>query len=78
MHVRMLSDQTQHPVSPVKCLDINCHVSVNFGDLLSSDDDNRRRKCASLFGTMITAVDYKHYHVIFYNNEVKECYSNSL
>jgi hypothetical protein len=27
---------------------------------------------------VIAAVDYNHYHVLFCNNEVKECYSNSL
>ncbi len=31
-----------------------------------------------MFGTIIAAVDYNHYHVLFDNNEVKECYSNSL
>jgi hypothetical protein len=31
-----------------------------------------------LFGTFIAAIDYNFYHVLFDNNEVKECYSNSL
>ncbi len=31
-----------------------------------------------MFGTIIAAVDYNRYRVLFDNNEVKECYSNSL
>ena len=59
-------------------MDINCHVSGKFGDLLPSEDDNRRWKYARFYGTAIAAVDYNRYRILFDNNYVKECYSNNL
>jgi hypothetical protein len=49
-------------------LDINCHVSGKFGDLLPSEDDNRRWKYARFYGTAIVAVDYNSYRILFDNN----------
>ncbi len=74
----MLSEQAQRHVSRVKRLDMNCHVSGKFDDLVPSEDGSRRQQHVCVFGTVIAAVDYNRYHVLFENNEVKECYSNSL
>jgi hypothetical protein len=63
-------EQTEHPVSHVKWLDSNCHVSGKFGDLLSAEDDNRRWKHTCLFGTSIAAIDHYCYCVLFHNNKV--------
>jgi hypothetical protein len=52
----MLSKQTQLPVSRVKFLDSNCHVSGKFGDWLPSEAGNRRGKHARLFGTIIATM----------------------
>jgi hypothetical protein len=74
----MLSEERTERTTHVKHLDVNCHVSGKFGELLPAEDDNRRQKRAHLFGTVIAAIDYNHYCVLFDNNEAKECYSNSL
>ncbi len=67
----LVEEQTERTIR-VNCLDVNCHVSVKFGELLPAEDGNR------LFGTVIAAIGYNHSHALFDNNEVKECYSNSL
>jgi hypothetical protein len=51
---------------------------AKFGDFIPAEDGSQRHKCAHLFGTFIATVDYNHYHILFVNNEVKECYSNCI
>jgi hypothetical protein len=74
----MLLEERTERTTCIKRLDVNCHVSGKFGELLPAEDGNRRWKRAHLCGTVIDAIVYKCCHVLFDNNEVKECYSNSL
>jgi hypothetical protein len=73
----LLEEQTEQ-TTHAKHLNVNCHVSGKFSELLPAEDGNRRWKRARLFCTVIAAIDYNRYHVLFDNNEVKECYLNSL
>jgi hypothetical protein len=74
----MLSVEQTEQTARVKCLDVNFCFSGKLGDLLPNEDGNRRCKHAGLFETVISAIDYNCYHVLFDNNEVNECYLNRL
>ncbi len=74
----MLLEENQARTTCIKCLDINSCVSSKFGDFIPAEDGSQGRKRARLLGTIIAAIDYNHYPILFHNNEVKECYSNSL
>ena len=78
LELEMLIEENQARTTRVKHMDINSRVSGKFGDFIPAKDGSRRCKRARLFGTIIAAVDYNRYRVLFDNNEVKECYSNSL
>jgi len=73
-----MSDVEDQRSGRVKRIAVHTRVSGKFGELLPDPTGGRRRKRARIFGTVIQAVDAKKYRVIFDNNQVLECFSNSL
>jgi hypothetical protein len=69
-------DEPQRSVR-VKRIALNTRVSGKCGDLLETGEPGRRKR-ARIYGTVIEAIDAKRYKVLFDNNTIQECYSNSL
>ena len=65
-------------VTRVKRLAINCRVSGKFGDWLPASDPSKKRSKARIYGTVIEPIDHKRYNVLWDNNTILDCYSNSL
>jgi len=61
----------------VKRIAVNTRVSGKFGDFIPTGEPGRRKR-ARIYGTIIEAIDTKRYKVLFDNNSLLECYSNSL
>ena len=73
-----MSDVDEPRSGRVKRIAVGSRVSGKFGEYESNSTGGKRRRRARIFGTVLQAIDSKRYRVLFDNNRIEACFSNSL